>query len=295
MPRSNDPHSVHNEPHLRPRVPPPQGDDDETRAAERLRREAARPAPEYRDGQSIYDEPDMFPGRNAEIVEQDWTCSRCGYNLRGLPTHHPCPECGHRELYRPAPSNATSYAVWLRARQAETSEAKSWGVAIVLALLGGPWAVITALMGADPMTFTAGAMLLLVVVFGPLTEEVMKVGLVLWAVETRPYLFRRVDQIQLATIGAALVFAVIENLIYLNIYIPNASLLMVLWRWTVCVALHIGCTLVATRGLVAVWQRATTESRRPQLDQGLRWIVIAAIIHAAYNFTAVALEYANVF
>ncbi len=39
---------------------------------------------------------------------------------------------------------------------------------------------------------------------------------------------------------------------------------------------------------VEVWRRCTTELRPPRLTQGLRWLVIAIIIHASYNAAAVA-------
>ncbi len=281
----DDEHSIFNEPHLHGRG---QVDPSEARVDAAAAKRRARAA----DAESIYDEPDILPGRAPERIEGDWTCSGCGYNLRGLMTGQACPECGHIELYRPAPSEAPGYARWLRERIAATSTARTWRVTFLLLLLGGPWAVIAAMMGAEPAGI-AGIPLTLVVLFGPATEEVMKLGATLVVAETRPYLFKRREQLQIAVIGSALAFAVIENLLYLRIYIPNPSTMVVLWRWTVCVALHVGCTLIASRGLIATWETTIREGRPPQLARAFPMLITAIIVHGAYNFSMVVLQMAG--
>jgi len=282
MSRPEDEHAVHREPHLRPE--PKKADPSEIKAANKLHRESERARRSSRHQQSVFDEPDVFPGRANDIIDQDWSCSRCGYNLRGLPTHHPCPECGHKELYRPAPPDAASYQGWLRTRAKQTSLLRGWVGAVLAAILGGPWAIGAALTWGHPViTGAGGGMIVLATVFGPTMEEMMKLAAGACLVEVKPYLFRKKEQLQVATIGAALLFAVIENIIYLNVYIPNPSVELVIYRWTVCVAMHTGCTFVAAHGLVSVWERAVTELRPPQLSQGFRWLVIAIVLHGCYN------------
>ena len=273
----DDIHSVFREPHLRPEAARP--DPSERRAERALRKEADEDAPPV----SIYDEPAVFPGQRAGTIEQDWSCSRCGYNLRGLPAGHPCPECGHVELYRPPPRDAPGYAAWLRARMQRTSVGRSWRAALLAALLGGPWAVLAALWNPAPGGPLAGGPLVLVVLFGPAIEEVMKVAAAAWLIETRPYLFRSRGQVLLAGAGAALVFAAIENVLYLTVYVPTPGPWLALWRWTVCVAMHVGCSLVAARGLAAVWERTMRELRPPELSRATPALGLAIVLHGSYN------------
>ena len=281
MPEPSDDPSVFREPHLQPQAKEP--DPSEAKADATLGREAAGPDAISGSGQSVYDEPDIFPGRRPEVVWQDWSCSRCGYNLRGLPTGHPCPECGHRELYRPPPPGAQSYQSWLQERLARTSPSVGWYVALAAVLLGGPLAVIAALIKSAQGGLVATSSFFVAVVFAPAVEETMKIAAAAFVVEVRPYLFRRVGQIQFATVGTACVFAVIENFIYLNVYVPNPSAELVIWRWTVCVALHVACTLVASRGLTDVWKRTVTEFRPPKVARGLGMLAMAIVIHGGYN------------
>lgn len=243
-------------------------------------------------GQSIHEEPDIFPDRKPEVLEQDWSCSRCGYNLRGLEAGHPCPECGHRELYRPAPAGSVGYRGWLERQLARGSPRAGWFTAAMLALAGGPLAVLAALFKSGQTGVAGLSTLVLAVVFGPAAEEALKIALAWCVVEVKPYLFRRPGQIRLSTAGAALLFAVIENLIYLNIYVPNPDLALVVWRWTVCVALHTGCTLLASNGLIRVWHRTITELRPPQLSDGLPELAWAIVIHGFYNLVAIFFEFA---
>lgn len=289
MSRHEEEQSVFNEPHLRPDAGA--SDESEEKAQRTLDKARLRDAKANSASLSVFDEPDIFDGRPAELIDQDWSCSKCGYNLRGLRTGHPCPECGNVELYRPAGKDAPGYAAWLRQRVELTSTARTWAVTTVLLLIGGFWALICAFLGVGAGGPLAQNAVLLMVIFGPAVEETMKIGTAAWIVESRPYLFKHIEQLQLATVGVAAVFAAVENVVYLTIYVPNPSVELMLWRWTVCVALHTGCTLVATRGLTKVWSRTMTELRPPQLSSGVPALATAIVLHASYNAAAVLYDY----
>ncbi|MEM1109822.1 MAG: PrsW family glutamic-type intramembrane protease [Planctomycetota bacterium] len=268
---------IENEPHLsgqglrgfRP-------DPTEAKAAYRLAQQAPD-SPGVRAHHDVFDEPALRV-RPGERIDRDWSCDACGYNLRGTNVGDPCPECGKKSLLAPTTdTQGTGYSAWLTESIAQTSATRSWTVVLGVMALGGPWAVLGALIA------TYGGLMALVVI-GPAVEEVMKIGLIALLIEVRPYLLRSRAQIYAAAAGSGLMFAVIENLIYLNVYIPNPSPGIIAWRWVVCTALHVGCTTVAAVGAVAVWKKVIAERRRPPRGPiELRWLVLAIVLHGAYN------------
>jgi hypothetical protein len=288
MPTPEEQHSVFNEPHLKPGGHRP--DPSEQKADRTLASNKSQSAATYDGKQSVYDEPDILPDRPSETITQDWTCDQCGYNLRGLTVGHICPECGHIERYRPAPPGQTSYREWLQDKQANQSKRKAWLYALLAGIIGGITSIAAPFLGTEPIGLAGLSMLVIIVIYGPLVEETMKIAAAAYMVEVRPYLFRNPKQILLATLGAALLFAAIENLIYLNIYFPNPTIEMQLWRWIACTALHLACTYLAATGLIAVWSRATHEYRQPRITDALPKLILAAICHGLYNAGATAFE-----
>jgi hypothetical protein len=72
-----------------------------------------------------------------------------------------------------------TYARWLEAGCARWSPLKSWGLTLLVALAAGPWAVLGALMNGGQGI--SGALML--VFFGPVTEELMKIAGVTLVIE----------------------------------------------------------------------------------------------------------------
>ncbi len=183
------------------------------------------------------------------------------------------------------PAHVT-YARWLDDGRARWGFAKSWGLTLLVALAAGPWAVAGAL-------FNGGASLsgtLMLVVFGPLTEELMKIAAVFLVIEKWPFAFRSSIQVVLCCVAGGLAFAAIENLLYLFVYVPEPSPRLVLWRWTVCVALHTGCSLLAGLGAARVWRRVWTDRAPPRLALAFPFVVAATVVHGLYNATTYVLE-----
>lgn len=238
---------------------------------------------------SVFDELAYLPAdldRPAQI-DRDFTCNGCGYNLRMLELGQPCPECNHVQYERPSPSDREGYAHWLATRLKETPVAKTWAVVVAVVFLSGLWSVLGAFWNSG-----AGGLsnFFVVALWGPVVEEVMKIALIAVVIERAPYLFSSRAQIIIAAIGAGLMFAVIENFLYLFVYIPNPPHWLVVWRWTVCVALHVGCTLVAGLGAALVWQQQMTQLRRVPVPVDIRYLFAAILIHGLYNATVTLLE-----
>ncbi len=178
-----------------------------------------------------------------------------------------------------------TYPRWLEAGIQKTTFLESMAVTLLVALAAGPWGVLGAFWTASFGIGWQGVGLLAVVVFGPVTEEVTKIAAAWWVVEKRPYLFQSIPQILFCAACGGAAFAAIENLVYIYVYVPEHSLAFVQFRWTVCVGLHISCSLVAGLGLARVWDNAIRNRHRPKTALGIPWLVTAIIGHGLYNLS----------
>lgn len=185
------------------------------------------------------------------------------------------------------PADAPTYATWFAERFAGTTRTRSWLVVTGLAIIGGPFAILGALSSVNSGTMIG---LLAVVVVGPMLEEYLKAGATMIAIERRPYLFRFTWQVPIAVAGSALGFATVENLLYLGLYIEEPSESIALWRWTVCTALHAGCSLIAGMGLMRMLRRVRIEGAPPRTSIAFPYLVTAIAVHGTYNLLATLTE-----
>lgn len=187
-----------------------------------------------------------------------------------------------------SPRIEETYAYWFTQRQAQTTWFKSWGVLFLVALAAGPWAVVGAFFSA----FQGNTMvaLLSVVLFGPMAEEIMKASIPLYLGEKRPYLFLRVWQIPICMAGSGLAFAVIENFIYFNVYIEDPTPELIYWRWTVCVGLHMGCSVIAGMGIMRMWYYTHENLVKAPVSLAAGNLALAVLIHGTYNAFATGFE-----
>jgi len=188
------------------------------------------------------------------------------------------------ETVAAADADQLTYPRWLEERIEKTTYFESVEVTLLVALAAGPWGVIGAFWTAFAGV-AGGFGLLAVIVFGPVTEEVVKISAAWWVVEKRPYLFQSIPQILFCAGCGGLAFAAIENLVYMYVYVPDHSEAFVVFRWSVCVGLHVCCSLVAGLGLARVWDNAIRNRHRPKTALGIPWLVVAITGHGLYNLS----------
>ena len=187
-----------------------------------------------------------------------------------------------------------SYKYWLAEGWQKTSYLKSWLVTSGIVMIAGPLAVIAVLISSS---FTHGSAWQAVnlVTFGPMIEEIFKVALIYYIVEKRPYLFHGILQILIAAMAGGLMFAVIENLLYLHVYIPNPTAEIIRWRWGVCTLLHVSCSVIASIGLIRMWLETFQQQSRPKLELAYPFLTAAMVIHGSYNGIALMLDWVGTF
>ncbi len=183
------------------------------------------------------------------------------------------------------PAHVETYAHWLEAGRTRFSMLQSWGITLGLALGSGVWAVVGAILSQIQGNSAGG--ILLVVVFGPLAEEMLKASAALITIEKWPYVFRSPVQIVLCCVAAALGFSVLENVLYLHLYISEPSPVLIAWRWTVCVALHTAGSTIMSLGLIKIWKQTMATGTPPRVGLGTPYFITAATLHGCYNFLAI--------
>ena len=240
------------------------------------------------DNPSVFEEPWMRADTQRFEVADEPLPGLETVSQQGDPENSVWDEPGlSRELAGDPPKDAVTWFKWYRGKAAQTTSALTWGVTLAVALSSGIFAILGALL----LQLDFSNHVLLTVVAAPITEEIMKIALVVWVCEKRPWLFRSPTQILICGLASALVFAAIENVLYLSLGDATSSL--VAWRWTVCVLLHATCTLIATIGVVKIWTEFQRQQRMPQLAHAAPWIVAAMILHGLYNFTVTMVEFAG--
>ena len=187
------------------------------------------------------------------------------------------------------PGDATTYERWLEEGIRQTTAIDSWRTTLFVLVSAGVFAVVGSVLSGG---ITANGIIRIAVV-GPMTEEAMKIAMIAWVVEKRPFRFRSATQIAACAIASGLAFASIENFMYLNVYISNPPASLIRWRWTVCVLLHVGCSFIASLGLIRVWGDAMSHRRRPRLSRAAGFVMAAVIVHGVYNATALLWEAAR--
>ncbi len=190
--------------------------------------------------------------------------------------------------------DALGYGDYVALRTSETKWWMRYGGVILAAVVSGPFAilgvVLSAFMGSGHSWIAFASLCL----FGPLVEEMLKLGGALYLTEQRPWLLPGAWCVPVIAVISALEFAVIENLLYLYVYFPNAGADLVVWRWTVCVAWHVGCSLIGSVGIMLVARRARQTGKPPRISIATPYFIVAVLIHGSYNGLMYFLEVSGI-
>lgn len=184
-----------------------------------------------------------------------------------------------------APDPERTGAGILRQQWRTASWTRSWLALAGMAVVAGPFAVLAAFLKTS-----APGMLLAAVVVAPLVEELGKAAAALMLLERKPYVFKSGSQPLLACVASALVFATVENLLYLFVYAPEQGDDFAAWRWMVCTSLHVGCSSIAGLGLRRLWHAARDAEALPDLSVATPYFVVAMVLHGGYNAVAILLQ-----
>lgn len=125
-------------------------------------------------------------------------------------------------------------------------------------------------------------------VVAPVVEEVMKPVGVYLLLARWPWLLR--GQVYTASITAlgGLGFGVVENLVYLYIYVPQHTTAFVAFRFTAPLLMHITASFVVGMGLNRRFIDSM-QGKEPFLAGSWPFFLGGIVLHAAYNITVAVL------
>ena len=162
-------------------------------------------------------------------------------------------------------------------------------VIYLLGIVGG----VAGILAAVYQELLHGGLLAPVLV-GPAIEEACKPLGLIFMLEKRPHWLRsRAEVVVMAVLGA-LVFATLENVMYVHVYHPDGGAGFVAFRYTVCTGMHLAASAIFGLGLAKLWQHMRREGGGFDIDRCLWYYAGAAVLHGAYNGTVILLEHAEV-
>ena len=158
------------------------------------------------------------------------------------------------------------------------------GILLGLMLLGGLFSILAAIL----RQLTIGLPdILAAVVVAPPVEEILKVAVPIMVLEHRMGWLGRGRDLLWFAMGSALVFAVVENLLYSFVYLTNPSSELLWWRWTACTAMHVVASGLSGVGLLRAYNRGCRDNQPPRFVWEWPWLAGAIAVHMAYNTFAV--------
>ena len=164
-------------------------------------------------------------------------------------------------------------------------------LSILAGVTGGLFAVPAVFLDTLGSSLGFGLVLgaAVLVVLGPFTEETLKQSGAVFQLEKMRGSIRYDWQFFLSGALGGLVFSILENLIYQYIYLrnlpPEKLASVMAFRWTICTALHILCTVISSMGLRRVWRESLAKERPFRLSDAFPWFAAATAVHGLYNLS----------
>ena len=198
------------------------------------------------------------------------------------------------EPWSQTPESKNPYREWLEAKRAQRHSLRSWGYVLLAALIAGPFAVLSAIKAeADSNGYGS---VLLIILFAPVVEEILKQSGAIYLLEKRPYDISTPIQIVVCAVISAFIFATIENALYINVYYRSRTHSQTLdyetfifLRHYVCTSMHVLSSFVASFGLIRAWNVHRRDAKPFDLADAYSYFVAAMVIHGAYNASAMIL------
>ena len=182
------------------------------------------------------------------------------------------------------------YREMIRREQARYSSSMLPVISILSGVVGGIFAVPAVFLSGTTSFFG----LFILVFLGPFAEETLKQSGAVFQLEKMPGSLRYDWQFFLSGMLGGAVFSVLENLIYQNVYLrhlsPETLADVMAFRWTICMALHVLCTVVSSLGLRRVWRDSLAKERPCRISEAFPWFALATCIHGLYNLSMLLLD-----
>ena len=198
--------------------------------------------------------------------------------------------------FEPGVGNGDSaeYRELIRMEQERFPASSAPFLSILAGIAGGLFAVPAVFL--DTLGSSLGFILGLgaTVVIGPFAEETLKQSGAVFQLEKMRGSLRYGWQFFLSGALGGAVFSVLENLIYQYIYLrtlpPEKLADIMAFRWTICTALHILCTVISSMGLRHVWRESLEKERPCRIYEAFPWFAAATAVHGLYNLSMTLLN-----
>ena len=185
---------------------------------------------------------------------------------------------------------STEYRELVRREQSRYPGSMLPVLSILSGLIGGFFAVPAIFLNGTGSLFG----FIMLVFLGPFAEEALKQSGTIFQLEKMPGSLQCGWQFFLTGMVGGAVFSVLENMIYEYIYLaklpPDQLAAVMAFRWTICMMVHVLCTVISLMGLRRVCLESLEKGRPCRIADAFPWFVAATVVHGLYNFSMLFLD-----